>query len=73
VATDAIIGWNLRSSWFQSAAGVTHAGGRRPACATAKKYRAWTSAAAEAIPFAEIRASQVLLAPFLDDFDTAAD
>ena len=67
--TDAIIGWNLRSSWFQRRVGVatlvaTTACGRQ-------KYRALDLSAAEAVPFAET-ATPGLLAPFLETSDTAA-
>ena len=66
--TDAIIGWNLRSSWFQRRVGVatlvaTTACGRQ-------KYRALDLSAAEAVPFAET-ATPGLLAPFLETSDTA--
>jgi putative membrane protein len=70
LATDAIIGWNLRSSWFQRRAGVTTLVATT-ACGR-QKYRALDLSAAEAIPFAET-ATPGLLAPFLETSDTAAD
>jgi putative membrane protein len=67
--TDAIIGWNLRSSWFQRRAGVTTLVATT-ACGR-QKYRALDLSAAEAAPFAET-ATPGLLAPFLETSDTAA-
>jgi putative membrane protein len=69
LATDAIIGWNLRSSWFQRRAGVTTLVATT-ACGR-QKYRALDLSAGEAVPFAET-ATPGLLAPFLETSDTAA-
>jgi putative membrane protein len=66
---DAIIGWNLRSSWFQRRAGVTTLVATT-ACGR-QKYRALDLSAAEAAPFAET-ATPGLLTPFLETSDTAA-
>jgi putative membrane protein len=67
--TEAIIGWNLRSSWFQRRAGVTTLVATT-ACGR-QKYRALDLSAAEAVPFAET-ATPGLLTPFLETSDTAA-
>jgi putative membrane protein len=67
--TDAIIGWNLRSSWFQRRAGVTTLVATT-ACGR-QKYRALDLSAAEAVPFAET-ATPGLLTPFVETSDTAA-
>lgn len=65
--TDAIIGWNLRTSWFQRRAGVTTLTATT-ACGR-QKYRALDLSAAEAVPFAET-ATPGLLSPFFDTADT---